>query len=564
MKFKEFSYERPDIIGLKKDFQKLIKSLKDSESLEAQVSLIKHINILRNEIDTVYSLCYIRHSIDTKDKFYEEEQKYFDQVMPIYEGIISDYYKVLCDSKFKVELEKEFGKQLFNIAKCHVNTFSEDIISDLQEENRLVSEYTKVLAGARIEFQGKVLNLAGLTPFQIDKDREVRKKASEAKYSFFEDKEEVLDEIFDALVKVRTKIAKKLGFNNFVDLAYARLCRTDYGPLMVKNFRDQVKKYIVPVCDSLYERQRKRLGLDSLKYYDENFKFLSGNATPKGDAKWILERGSEMYSDLSKKTKEFFDFLMDNELMDVINRDGKASGGYCTYIPNYRSPFIFSNFNGTSGDIDVLTHEAGHAFQVYLSRDYSVPEYYFPTLEACEIHSMSMEFFTWPWMELFFKEDTEKYKYSHLSKALEFIPYGVAVDEFQHFVYENPETSKEERKKAFRDIEKKYLPHRDYDSNEFLEKGTYWYQQRHIFQSPFYYIDYTLAQICALQFFKKSLRDRERAWEEYLDLCKEGGSKSFLKLLRICHLNSPFQPGTIEKVVTKARSILDGIDDSKL
>ena len=279
---------------------------------------------------------------------------------------------------------------------------------------------------------------------------------------------------------------------------------------------------------------------------------------------WIVNNGKKMYEELSKETGEFFNFMIDNDLMDLESKKGKAGGGYCTFIGNYKSPFIFSNFNGTSGDVDVLTHEAGHAFQAYCSRDYAVPEYNFPTYEAAEIHSMSMEFLTWPWMNLFFEEEELKYKFNHLSESLLFLPYGVTVDEFQHFVYNNPEATPAERKSAWREIEKKYLPHRDYEGNDYLERGGYWYQQGHIFGMPFYYIDYTLAQVCAFQFFKKANDNRENAWTDYMNLCCAGGSKSFLGLVELANLNSPFNDGCINSVIGDIENWLDSVDDTKL
>ncbi|NLV75883.1 MAG: M3 family oligoendopeptidase, partial [Tissierellia bacterium] len=306
-----------------------------------------------------------------------------------------------------------------------------------------------------------------------------------------------------------------------------------------------------------------RLGLDELKYYDEPLEYLTGNAKPKGDSKWILENGKKMYKELSKETHEFFTFMVERELLDLVSKKGKMSGGYCTYISDYESPFIFSNFNGTSGDVDVLTHEAGHAFQVYMSRNLKVPEYSFPTMEAAEIHSMSMEFITWPWMGLFFEEEVDKYKFSHLAGAVSFIPYGVTVDEFQHFVYENPQASPEERKSKWREIEKKYLPFRDYEDNDLLNRGGYWFRQGHIFSTPFYYIDYTLAQVCAFQFWIKTRDNREKAWEDYLRLCKAGGSKSFLELVELADLKNPFADGTIKEVIKPIKEWLNSVDDSK-
>ena len=564
MKFSEFVYQRPDVDKIKEEFTQLLNKFKGANTFEEQDAALGEIVELRNEIESMNYLATIRHTIDTTDEKYKEEDDYFNEVKPIFEGLISDFYQVLVDSKFRAELEEKWGDQIFRIADLKLKTFAPEVIEDLQEENRLRSEYTQLMASAKIDFEGEERTLAQMYPFQISEDREMRKKASKARYDFMEGIEEKLDEIYDKMVKVRTRIANKLGFDTFTELGYARLKRSDYNPEKVANFRRQVKEYIVPVAQKLKERQKKRLGIDDLKYYDDSFNFKSGNPTPKGDPEWIIKNGKKMYSELSSETDEFFTFMVENELMDLLSKPGKAGGGYCSYISKYEAPFIFANFNGTSADIDVLTHEAGHAFQSYMSRDFEIPEYAWPTLEACEIHSMSMEFFTWPWMENFFEEDTDKYKFYHLSSALSFIPYGVAVDEFQHFVYENPEATPEERKHKWREIEKKYLPHKDYAGNEYLENGGFWHKQGHIYTVPFYYIDYTLAQICALQFWKKMQEDREAAWHDYLHLCKQGGSKSFTELVEEAGLISPFEDGCVKDVIDDIEQWLDGIDDTKL
>lgn len=564
MKFHEFQYERPDVDKLREQFDELLIRFANAASVEEQENIIQEINSLRSDFDTMESIVYIRHTMDTNDEFYKSEQEYFDEAIPLFKELTTKFYQAIVASPYRALLEDKWGKQFFALAELSVKTFSPEIIEDLQQENKLVSEYVKLIASAKIPFEGEERNLPQLVPFQIATDRSLRKRAYEARYSFFAEHEEQLDNIFDQLVKVRTKIAHKLGYKNFVELAYARMQRTDYNAEMVANFRKQVHEYIVPVANKLKERQAKRIGVETLKYYDDAFSFKTGNATPKGDPDFILAGGVQMYNELSPETKEFFQYMVEHELMDLVSKKGKAGGGYCAYIPNYRAPFIFSNFNGTSGDIDVLTHEAGHAFQVYSSRDFDIPEYHWPTYEACEIHSMSMEFFTWPWMELFFKEDTEKYRFSHLADALLFIPYGVTVDEFQHFVYEHPEATPAERKQAWREIEKKYLPHRNYDENEYLERGGFWYQQGHIFRSPFYYIDYTLAQICAFQFWKKMHEDRTAAWNDYLHLCRLGGSKSFVGLVQEANLISPFEDGCVASVIDTIEAWLNNVDDTVL
>ena len=556
MKFSEFSYERPNYESIKQQMEVLVKTIQTSQTAKDQLEVIAEINQIRNQIETMGTLASIRHSINTKDEFYDGEREYWDEYSPMYEDLNSVFYEALVSSNFRSELEESLSQQFFAVAELSLKSFSREIIGDLQEENRLTSEYTKLLAAAKLEFNGEELTLPGIGKYLLDKDRMVRESAAKTKYAFFEENEAEIDRIYDELVKVRTKIAKKLGFNNFVELGYVRMMRTDYNPEMVQKFRDQVLEYIVPVASELYETQKDRLGYDRLYYFDEKFEYLTGNATPKGSPDWILENGVKMYGELSAETKEFFDFMTEHELLDLVNKPGKAGGGYCTYIPQYKAPFIFSNFNGTAGDIDVLTHEAGHAFQVYESRWIEIPELNFPTYESCEIHSMSMEFFTWPWMELFFKEDTAKYKYSHLSDAIKFIPYGIVVDAFQHFVYEHPEATPEERKAAWRKLEKKFLPHKDYDGCEFLEKGGWWHQQSHIFNSPFYYIDYTLAQICALQFWKRMQDNKEEAWNDYVRLCGVGGTKSFLQLVEYGNLKSPFEDGCVSSVIVEIKEWL--------
>ncbi|MBT2654149.1 M3 family oligoendopeptidase [Bacillus sp. ISL-18] len=564
MSFENYTYKRPNLDEVTAKFDEVLEGFKNADTVEAQSGFMNEINQLRNDLGTMFNLCYIRHSIDTTNEFYKEEQDFMDEIQPEVEGLVTKYYQELVESKFRAELEKKWGTQLFALAEGQLKTFKPEIVSLLQKENRLSTEYTKLLASAKINFEGEERTLAQLDPFTESRDREMRKRASEAKFGFFAEHEEQLDRIYDDLVKVRTEIAQRLGFKNFVELAYYRMMRTDYDAKMVENFRNQVKDFIVPIATRLKERQQERIGVDQLKYYDEGFNFQSGNAVPKGDPEWIIENGQKMYEDLSKETGSFFSYMQESNLMDLVAKKGKAGGGYCTFIENYKAPFIFSNFNGTSGDIDVLTHEAGHAFQVYSSRHFEIPEYYWPTYESAEIHSMSMEFFTWPWMDLFFKEDTDKYKFTHLSSALLFLPYGVSVDEFQHWVYENPSASPEERKHKWREIEKKYLPHKDYDGNVYLENGGFWQRQGHIYNSPFYYIDYTLAQICAFQFWKRSIENSEEAWADYVKLCKLGGSLSFTKLVKAANLISPFEDGCVESVVGVIEEWLNSVEDQKL
>ena len=565
MKFGDYKYVRPNVETIKVQHQALIEKFNNSQSADEQHNVIIEINNLSKEIDTMFNLVAIRHSVNTADEFYDKENEYMDNSSPIFQGLTVEYYKALINSKFKEELKKKIHPQYFTMAEMEIKSFSDEVISDLQEENKLQSEYDKLVSSAKINYDGKILNLSQMQPYMQSSSRKIRKEAYEKYSNFFEENMDKFDEIYDKMVKTRNNIAVKLGYKNFVELGYLRMHRSEYNSHDVESYRNQVLKYIVPLSVELRKRQAKRLGIDEFKYYDKDLNYTTGNANPKGDKDWMVDKASKMYNELSPETKEFFDYMIEKDLFDLETKPNKQSGGYCTYIQNYKSPFIFANFNGTSGDVDTLTHEAGHAFQVYESSDIEYPELIFPTYEACEIHSMSMEFITWPWMKLFFEENEMKYKFSHLADALLFIPYGVTVDEFQHKVYENPNMTPAERRATWREIEKKYLPCIDYDDNKFYDEGGYWFKQGHIFGNPFYYIDYTLAQVCAFQYWVKfNLGDRKKAWDEYLHLCKIGGSKPFLELVKEGGLQSPFEDSTIESVIVPIKNWLDSVDDTKL
>lgn len=564
MKFRDFPYSRPDISQVEAQFDALIDKFQSAQSADEQDKILTEINDLRNNYQTMEGINSINYTIDTTNEEIEKEHDYFDEVRPSFAGLINKFYNTLLSSPFREELEAKRGSHLFALAESKVKTFKPEIREDLKEENQLVTRYVKLIASAKIDFEGEERNLAGLSPFSSSPDRDIRKRASEARWKFYSDNEEELDEIYDKLVKVRDRIAKKLGFKNFIELGYARMGRTEYDPSDVEKFRSHVLKYIVPLSQKLKEKQSARLGIEDMRYYDYGLHFKNGNPTPKGDPEWIVSNARSMYKDLSPDTDEFMTHMVEGELMDLYNKKGKAAGGYCAFIPNYKSPFIFANMNGTSDDIRVLTHEAGHAFQGYSSRNFDNPEYVHPTLEACEIHSMSMEYLTWPWMKLFFEEDTEKFKYTHLERSVAFIPYGVSVDEFQHFVFENPDATPKERKAKWREIEKKYMPHKEYSENEFLEEGGFWQSQPHIYRFPFYYIDYCLAEICAYQFWIKADENRDKAWEDYVKLCRAGGSDSFLRLVDLAGLNSPFEEETVKNALSKVEEWFDKTDDTKL
>ena len=552
MKFNDFKYERPNIDLIISQLEEIVSKLANETNVEVAKELVTKAQKISDDFQTMATLCSIRNTINTVDEFYEAETAFFDENTPKYQAASTKYAHALVNSPIRKELEEIYGTQWFKLLELNLKSFDEKIMEDLVLEAKLSTEYSKVLASAKIEFDGKINNLSQMSVYANSKDREVRKAAALKTVEFMCSVEDKIADIYDQLVHVRHNMALKMGYENFIEFGYLRLGRSDYNAKDVASYRKQVYENVVPVAQKIIKDQATRIGIPDIKSYDIPMFYNDGNPTPKGNKDELVKKALKMYGELSLETKEFFEYMVEHDLMDLETKPGKAGGGYCTFIPNYKSPFIFSNFNGTMGDVDVLTHEAGHAFEVYTaSKRLPIADVYWPTLEACEIHSMSMEFFAHPWMDLFFEEDSAKYKYKHLAEAITFIPYGVSVDEFQHFVYENPNATPSERTAKWREIEQKYTPWKDYDGMDYYERGCLWYRQGHIFSSPFYYIDYTLAQVCAFQFFLLNLENHEYAWNKYVDLCKLGGSMSFTGLLKAVGLENPFVDGSLAKIMPK-------------
>ena len=562
MKFKDIEYKRPELEQLKKEYEERLVELEKAADKDEYLKAFKKLNELRGHIYTMKTLCYIRHSINTADEFYDRENAYWDQTMPQLQEFEAKMAKILLESPFRNKVD--IPETLYKLLEYTLKSFSPEIIEDMQEENRLVSEYGKLKSSARIEFDGEVYNLASIAPLMNSDDRDIRRRATQAYNRFFEDNEERFDEIYDRLVKVRDTMAKKLGYENYTPLGYIKMNRLDYDQDMVANYREQVIRDIVPLTVELRKKQAKRLGLEKLECYDLNYNFKSGNPKPHGTLDELVQAALKMYSEMSAETGEFFKMMVDNEMFDLPTRENKEMGGYCDGLFDYKMPFIFANANGTAGDVDVLTHEAGHAFQAYCTfKNVDIPDLCFPTMESAEIDSMSMEFFAHPYSEYFFKEEAEKYHYFHIVSALVFLPYGCLVDHFQHEVYNHPEMSPEQRKQTWRRLEKIYKPDVEYDGFDLLEKGGFYFRQGHIFQSPFYYIDYTLAQVCALQFFVRMLKKDEEAWKDYVHICGLGGTRSFVEIVKAAHLKVPFEEGCLKEVASMMKEELEKIDDEE-
>lgn len=562
IKFKDMPYVRPDLAAVKAALADVTERLASATTYqEAKDAFLAH-EKCHIDVTTMGNLAYIRHSIDTRDEFYKAESDFWNVAGPEIQASESAWRKAKLASAFRPQLEEEFGAIDFLNDEIQERAFCEAIVADLQDENRLVNEYSRLIASAQVAFEGGTYTISQLSPFKNDADDARRLAAWKAEGAWYKEHQADLDRIYDGLVHVRDTMGRKLGHENYRPMGYDRMLRNCYGKTDVEQFRAAVVKYLVPVSDSIYRAQAERLGVPyPLSFADAALMFRSGNPRPQGTPDDILAQGKRFYDELSPESSEFFRRMLEQDLLDVLSTPGKEAGGYCESLYAYRMPFIFANFNGTQHDVEVITHEAGHAFAGYLNRDRIPVSTIWPTMESCEVHSMSMEFFAWPWCEGFFGPDTRKYLYSHLAGAITFIPYGTMVDHFQHVMYEQPNLTPAERHGVWRELLGTYMPWLRLDGDiPFYADGEGWQRQLHIYGHPFYYIDYCLAQTVALEFWAKMQEDRLAAWEQYMAYSRLGGSMTFVELLETAGLVSPFNEACLRGVCETASAWLSAYD----
>ncbi len=550
--FAELPYVRPNLDTLRESYAKITQQLIEAETPSAAIEAVASWNTLRIDVGTMNSLAEVHFTQNVTNDAAKQEKLWFDEHGPSIVELDQTVIRTLLESPWKAACAEVFGDLFIKRLEDSTLTFRPEIKDLLVRESELSRQYNELTASAKIEVDGSVYNLSSIGKLLIDLDRGLRQRAHQAMYGFLSDNADELDRIYNELVHVRAEKAKALGFPSYIELRYVEYGRVDYNAADVERFRAQVRDVVVPLVVKLRNAQKHRLGLDVLTLADEKLQFTDGNPVAEGEHDWIVAKAASMYKELSPETDEFFSLMLEGDLLDLKTRDNKATGGYCTSFAKYGVPFIFANFNQTTHDVEVLTHEAGHAFQAYRSRNHVVPEYFWPTMESCEIHSMGMEFLTWPWMKEFFGEQTDKFRFYHLQGALLFLPYGCAVDHFQHWVYANPSATPAERLAQWKVIESTYLPWRTTDGYPAAQDGRAWQFQRHIYESPFYYIDYALAQTCALQYWKWSEQDRAAAFASYLKICDIGGSQAFLSIVASGGLVSPFEDGCLGNIVDYA------------
>jgi M3 family oligoendopeptidase len=551
--FAEYTVPAPTYDDVAAEYARISHAVDSATTGNDAIAAVERWDALRRRLSTWTTLVNIRFHQDTRNEDFIKAREYSDELEPKLTNLAVSIKKRLLNHPHRAAIERRFGKHAFNLWACDIAAFDPAIESDLVEQAKLVADYTALLSSAKFEFRGESLTLSEITKYSEHPERQVRHEAAQLRWGWFGDNREQFDELFDKLVRLRQRMAETLGAENFIRIGYERMQRTDYDHSDVERFRAQVRELVVPLAVELKQQQAKKLGIDPLMAWDEAIYDPAGNPTPEGNCDWMIEQARAMFAELGGGMGELFERMRAENLMDLKSREGKAAGGFADILLNLGAPFIYANSNGTMKDVTIFTHEMGHAFQMYASRDRPLIDYVMGTMETCEIHSMGLEFLSWPQMRLFFGDDANRYRRLHLTEMLLFLPYGVAVDHFQHLIYANPHCTPDDRAAMWQEMERTYQPSLLWGDLAHPAGGRRWQAQLHLFGLPFYYIDYTLALTCALQLWVRAAEDREAAMATYVELCRRGGEAPFGELVKSAGLVSPFEDGCLERVIQPAR-----------
>ncbi len=548
-KVSQFEYKRADIsaaaVAIKAAAEK-VKSAKSGAELKA---IRDGIQKLLADVSTAYCISEIRYTLNVKDEFYLAEKDYYDENMPNVSAASVEFNKALLSSPYIDELKTLINPLIIDKARDGVRVMDERIIPERVEENKLVTEYDNLMASLTFEWRGERLTLAQMQKYTKDPDRSVRKAAFTVIGKTLESVSDKLDAYMDKLVAVRTRMAQKMGFADYSEMGDMAIGHFGYGRKEIAVFRESVLREAVPMITRLKGKLCKKLGIDKVHIYDNDNYIKGGNIDPEGTSEQLFAAAQSMYDDMKPELGEFFKQMCDAEAIDYRARENKLGGGYAEIIQNYGQPFIFANFNGTMDDVGVLTHEFGHAYAFKRAYDNDIDlDLGVGGMETAETHSMGMEALCNKYNGKLYGGREKEATYQQIFDAVNFLPYGVIVDYFQELIYKNYGMTPDERKALWIKLENEFRPYVDMSDVPYINIGGRWQYQKHIYEVPFYYIDYCLSTCLALQFGELAAVDYADALNRYLGLVEAGGTKTIDVLAQEAGLKSPFDGSALKEL----------------
>lgn len=544
--------EKLDADWVKDRLAEALKKLELAETLQSWEQAILTWNETKAHIETHFELIGLAYHCYTQDEALEkEERRLKEEIEPVFDEWNAKIREKILKSPHRKQLEEKFGQQYFLVLQLKQDSFDPKNIEMEKKLNDILADFTKLTGGAKFEVQGKIYPVAHYKKFANHENPEIRKESFLSYSAWYLKHRKDLETIYDQSIELRQKMGRTLGYENFIPLGYQKMRRTDYGPEEVARIREQIHQVLVPLAGTIRENQANSLGVSKVTIWNSDY-------FPRwtlGEMKVPIARQPEtalkVFRKLSPDLGGHFQKMLQWGLIDLEARDGKGPGAFCTDFSDYRVPFIFLNSVGEASDVTIMLHECGHSFQAWESRGIDLMELRWPTLEACEVHSMGMEFLAYPYYDEFFTtEDAAKYKQKHLAESILLMPYIAMIDEFQHLVYSGKAQGPEGRAEAWEKLEDKYNPAMDFSDLPEWRRHR-WIRQLHVFRAPFYYIDYAIAQIGAWQLWMQSLQDKEAAMQNYLNLCRLGGTLPLKEFFAAGNLKLPFKEGVLQNLMNE-------------
>ena len=533
----------------------------DNSSVEALEIMIEKYSELLKAMSDELSWLYIRMTLAADDQSKADDyNEYFANVYAPTEAYQFNIKQIYSESPAKESMDSRFGL-LNQIFTKDLAIFREENIPLQIKESELANKYGSLVSKMSAYFQGEERTPAQLSVFLKDPDRSTREAAWRLRFGLYEAKQDELNSLFDELKTVRSDIATNAGFANYRDYKHTEMGRFSYTPDDIFAFHNAVEKVVIPFVKELEAKRQTALGLSSLKPWDMTVDLDGRKLNPFQTTDEFIQKSLKVLNKVQPAYAEQLEMMFNTGLLDLENRKGKAPGGYNTGINNLASSFIFMNHVKLHNDVITLLHEAGHAMHSAAMKHIKIAQYLETPSEVAELASMTMELLTMDYWDEFYpnKDDLKKAKRDQMEGTLSFLPWCMIVDAFQHWVYLNPLHTPAERFNAYLDISKRFTATVDWSGLEQYRKLG-WMMQLHIFEVPFYYIEYGMAQLGALSIYMNYRKDKTKALQQYQDFLELGYSKQVSDIYQAAGIKLDFSENHIRDLVDFVKSELSEIE----
>ncbi len=514
-------------------------------------------------IDEEGSRRYVAMTCHTDDPEHENAYLHFiENIIPNAKPRWQKLKELLLENQHREELDRERYFVLTRDVENDVKLFRDENIPLMTEDEKLKQQYQKICGAMTVEFDGKEQTLPQMSRYLEETDRDVRHTAWEATSNRRMNDAEGLEDILEQMLELRLQIGTNAGFESYRDYIFREKGRFDYTPEDCVEFQNTVEALWVPLMRDMYDRKRQSLGVDSLRQWDLV-------VDPRGrpplrpfkNADELNNGCAEIFGKVDPSFAEYFAKIKNLGLLDLESRKGKAPGGYSTGLHEIRLPFIFMNAAGMNTDVFTLLHEGGHAFHTLLCRDDPLTHYRHAPLEFCEVASMGTEILSLDFLGAFYNdEDASRARRDHLEGIIRIMPWIARVDAYQHWLYTHPGHSRDDRKEFWLELDRRFGEPVDWSGYE-VWQGLFWQKQLHIFEVPFYYIEYGIAQLGALQLWKRYREDRRDAIEQLTRGLALGGSRPLPELYSAAGLKFEFGESMMKPLVEMLEEELDRLPE---